>query len=278
MGCSHNCDSCSGGCGEPQSLQVAANQYSSIRRVIGVVSGKGGVGKSLVTSMLAVAMTRRGYHTAILDADITGPSIPKSFGVTGTLEASEEGILPKTSATGIDMVSINFLLEHPDDPVIYRGPIIAETVKQFWSDVVWQDVDYMFVDMPPGTGDVPLTVFQSLPVDGILIVTSPQELVSMIVGKAVKMAKMMNIPLLGIIENYSYLECPDCGKKIQVFGQSRIDETAEKHGLPVLAKLPIDPRLAEAVDAGDIEGAKLPDTLRGVTTRLETLLTEEGPL
>ena len=271
MGCSHNCDSCSGGCGEPQSLQVAANQYSSINKVIGVVSGKGGVGKSLVTSMLAVAMNRKGYHAAILDADITGPSIPKAFGVTGQLEASEEGILPKTSETGIDMVSINFLLAHPDDPVIYRGPIIAETVKQFWSDVVWQDVDYMFVDMPPGTGDVPLTVFQSLPVDGILVVTSPQDLVSMIVGKAVKMAKMMDIPLLGVIENYSYLECPDCGKKINVFGQSRIDEVAADYGLPVLARLPIDPRLSEAVDAGNIEGVKLPDTLGGVFSGLEAL-------
>ncbi len=271
MGCSHNCDSCSGGCGEPQSLLVAANQYSSIGKVIGIVSGKGGVGKSLVTSMLAVAMTRKGYHSAILDADITGPSIPRAFGVTGQLEACEEGILPKTSETGIDMVSINFLLSHPDDPVIYRGPIIAETVKQFWSDVVWQDVDYMFVDMPPGTGDVPLTVFQSLPVDGILVVTSPQDLVSMIVGKAVKMAQMMEIPLLGVVENYSYLECPDCGKKISVFGESKLDEVAARYELPVLARLPIDPKLAEAVDAGNIEGIKLPEPLSGVTTKLETL-------
>lgn len=271
MGCSHNCDSCSAGCGGPESLQVAANQYSSIDKVIGIVSGKGGVGKSLITSMLAVAMTRKGYHAAILDADITGPSIPKAFGVTGQLEASEEGILPKTSSTGVDMVSINFLLSHPDDPVIYRGPILAETVKQFWSDVVWQDVDYMFVDMPPGTGDVPLTVFQSLPVDGIIVVTSPQDLVSMIVGKAVKMAQMMDIPLLGIVENYSWLECPDCGKKIEVFGKSKVEAVAAEYGLPVLARLPINPALAEAVDAGDIESAKLPDTLQGAVSSLEAL-------
>lgn len=271
MGCSHNCDGCPGSCGEPQSLQVAANQYSTIHKVIGVVSGKGGVGKSLVTSLLAVAMNRKGYHSAILDADITGPSIPKAFGVTGQLEGCEQGILPKTSETGIDMVSINFLLPNPDDPVIYRGPIIAETVKQFWSDVIWQDVAFMFVDMPPGTGDVPLTVFQSLPVDGIIVVTSPQDLVSMIVGKAVKMAKMMDIPLLGIIENYSYLECPDCGKKIEVFGKSKIDEIAAKYELPVLAKLPIDSRLAEATDAGDIESVKLPETLNGAIEKLEAL-------
>ncbi len=271
MGCSHNCDSCSGSCGGPESLQVAANQYSNIHKVIGVVSGKGGVGKSLVTSLLAVAMTRKGYHSAILDADITGPSIPKAFGVAGQLEACEEGILPKTSSTGIDMVSINFLLSHPDDPVIYRGPIIAETVKQFWSDVVWQDVDYMFVDMPPGTGDVPLTVFQSLPVDGIIIVTSPQDLVSMIVGKAVKMAKMMEIPLLGVIENYSYLECPDCGKRISVFGESKVEAVAAEYGLPVLARLPIDPKLAQAVDAGDIESVKLPEPLSGTVSALEAL-------
>lgn len=272
MGCTHNCESCSSGCGEPKSLQVAPNKLSTIRKVIGVVSGKGGVGKSLVTSMLAVSMTRRGYHTAILDADITGPSIPKTFGLSGQLEGCEEGILPKTSATGIDMVSINFLLPNVDDPVIYRGPIIAETVKQFWSDVIWQDVDFMFVDMPPGTGDVPLTVFQSLPVDGIIVMTSPQDLVSMIVGKAVKMAKMMNIPLLGVIENYSYLECPDCGRHIEVFGKSRVDAVAAEYELPVLCKLPIDPKLAEAVDAGRIEDVKLPDALRGATDLLEKLL------
>lgn len=272
MGCSHNCDSCSGGCGEPQSLLVKPNALSSIKKVIGVISGKGGVGKSLATSMLAVAMSRKGYHTAILDADITGPSIPKAFGMTGKLEGCEEGILPKTSETGIDMISINFVLDHADDPVIYRGPIIAETVKQFWSDVIWQDVDYMFVDMPPGTGDVPLTVFQSIPVDGIIILTSPQDLVSMIVGKAVKMAKMMNIPILGVIENYSYLACPDCGKKIEVFGKSKLDEVAAQYEIPILAKLPLDPNLAAAVDRGAIEDVRLPEELHGAMKALEAML------
>ena len=271
MGCSHNCESCSGSCGQPESLLVAPNKLSTIHKVIAVVSGKGGVGKSLATSMLAVGMSRKGYHTAILDADITGPSIPKAFGMSGKLEGCEEGILPKTTDTGIDMISINFLLDHVDDPVVYRGPIIAETVKQFWSDVVWDDVDFLFVDMPPGTGDVPLTVFQSLPVDGILVVTSPQDLVSMIVGKAVKMAKMMNIPLLGVVENYSYLECPDCGKRIAVFGESHIDEVAAEYGLNVLAKLPIDPKLAAAVDAGKIEDAKLPESLKGALKTVEGL-------
>ena len=271
MGCSHNCETCSSNCGHPKSLLVAPNKLSKIGKVIAVVSGKGGVGKSLATSMLAVGMNRKGYHSAILDADITGPSIPKAFGVSGKLEGCEEGILPKTSDTGIDMVSINFVLDHVDDPVIYRGPIIAETVKQFWSDVIWDDVDYMFVDMPPGTGDVPLTVFQSIPVDGIVIMTSPQDLVSMIVGKAVKMAKMMNVPILGIIENYSYLECPDCGKKIEVFGKSKLDEVASSYEIPVLAKLPLDPKLAAAVDAGCIEDAKLPEALHGAMKVLEGL-------
>lgn len=275
MGCSHNCESCSSSCGQPKSLQVAPNQHSTVRKVIGVVSGKGGVGKSLVTAMLAVAMTRRGYHSAILDADITGPSIPKTFGLSGQLEGCEDGIYPKTSATGIDMVSVNFLLPNVDDPVVYRGPIIAETVKQFWADVIWKDVDFMFVDMPPGTGDVPLTVFQSLPVDGIIVMTSPQDLVSMIVGKAVKMAQMMDIPVLGIIENYSYIACPDCGKQIEVFGKSRVEEVAAQYHVPVLAKLPIDPKLTEAVDAGQIEDAKLPDSLKNVTAILEALLSKE---
>ena len=214
-------------------------------------------------------MTRKGYSCGVLDADITGPSIPKTFGVHGQLEGCEEGILPARSEGGVQMISINLVLPHEDDPVIYRGPIIAETVKQFWSDVVWEDVDFLFVDMPPGTGDVPLTVFQSLPVDGIIVVTSPQDLVSMIVGKAVKMAKMMNIPVLGIVENYSYLECPDCGKHISVFGESHVDEVAAHYELPVLAKLPIDPKLAAAVDAGKIEDAKLPDELSGALKNLE---------
>ena len=271
MGCSHNCDSCSAGCGGEKSLKVAANPAATVRKVIGVVSGKGGVGKSLLTSMLAVGMTRKGYTCGVLDADITGPSIPKAFGVHDKLEGCEEGILPARSEGGVQMVSINLVLPNEDDPVIYRGPIIAETVKQFWSDVVWDDVDFLFVDMPPGTGDVPLTVFQSLPVDGILVVTSPQDLVSMIVGKAVKMAQMMNIPLLGMVENYSYLECPDCGKHISVFGESHLDEVAAQYGLNVLAKLPIDPKLAEAVDAGKIEDVKLPDALAGAMKAVEDI-------
>ena len=253
MGCSHNCDSCSGSCGKPESLQVEANKLSTIRKVIGVVSGKGGVGKSLATSMLAVGMNRLGYHTAILDADITGPSIPKAFGLEGGCMGCEDGILPKTTATGIETISINYFLEHVDDPVIYRGPIIAETVKQFWKDVIWDDVDFMFVDMPPGTGDVPLTVFQSLPVDGIIIVTSPQELVGMIVSKAVKMAGMMNIPVLGIVENMAYYECPDCGKRHAIFGESHVEEIANEFGIENTAQLPINPKLAGACDKGMIE-------------------------
>lgn len=223
------------------------------------------------TLRLAVGMTRKGYTCGVLDADITGPSIPKTFGVHDKLEGCEAGILPARSEGGVQMVSINLVLPNEDDPVIYRGPIIAETVKQFWSDVVWDDVDFLFVDMPPGTGDVPLTVFQSLPVDGILVVTSPQDLVSMIVGKAVKMAQMMNIPLIGVVENYSYLECPDCGKHISVFGESHLDEVAAQYGLSVLAKLPIDPHLAEAVDAGKIEDVKLPDALAGAMQAVEAL-------
>lgn len=253
MGCSHNCDSCSAGCGGEKSLKVAANPAATVKKVIGVVSGKGGVGKSLLTSMLAVGMTRKGYTCGILDADITGPSIPKAFGVHDKLEGCEEGILPARSEGGVQMVSINLVLPNEDDPVIYRGPIIAETVKQFWSDVVWDDVDFMFVDMPPGTGDVPLTVFQSLPVDGIVVVTTPQDLVSMIVTKAVKMAEMMHIPVLGLVENYSYFRCPDCGKEHAIFGESHIERVAADLGLKVLARLPIDPAVAAACDAGRIE-------------------------
>lgn len=272
MGCSHNCESCASNCGSEQSLQVAANPAAKINKVIGVLSGKGGVGKSLLTSCLAVSLTRRGYVCGILDADITGPSIPKTFGVYERLEGCEDGILPALSSGGVQMVSINLILPKEDDPVIYRGPIIAETVKQFWTDVVWDNVDFLFVDMPPGTGDVPLTVFQSLPVDGILVVTSPQDLVSMIVGKAVNMAKMMDIPVLGVVENYSYLLCPDCGKKITVFGESKVDAVAAQYGIPVLAKLPIEPALAAAVDAGQIEDVKLPDALAGVVKAVEDLL------
>ena len=259
MGCNHDCESCSGSCGEPESLLKKPHEKSTIRKVIGVISGKGGVGKSLVTYMLATEMQKRGNHCAILDADITGPSIPKAFGLRGKLVGDEDGVYPMPTKTGIQVCSVNLLLDDVTDPVVWRGPIIAGSVQQFWQEIIWEDVDFMFVDMPPGTGDVPLTVFQSLPVDGIVIMTSPQELVSMVVTKAVKMAEMMNIPILGIIENYSYLECPDCGKKISVFGESHVDEIAKGHGLEVLAKLPIDPKLAAACDAGTLEDAELPD-------------------
>ena len=224
-----------------------------VKKVIGVVSGKGGVGKSVVTSMLAVAMNRMGYHTAILDADITGPSIPKAFGIKGKATGSEFGIFPIKSRTGIDVMSINLLLENDTEPVVWRGPIISNTVKQFWTDVIWSEVDFMFIDMPPGTGDVPLTVFQSIPVDGIIVVTSPQELVSMIVSKAVKMAERMNIPIIGVVENMSYFKCPDNDKDYKIFGDSHIEEIAEAHNLKVLAKLPIDPNISAACDKGTIE-------------------------
>jgi Mrp family chromosome partitioning ATPase len=243
---------------------------SNIKKVIGVVSGKGGVGKSLVTSLMAVTMNRRGYHSAILDADITGPSIPKVFGIKGKAQGNELGLFPSKSKLGVDIMSINLLLNNETDPVVWRGPVIAGTVKQFWTDVIWSDVDFMFVDMPPGTGDVPLTVFQSLNVDGIIIVTSPQELVSMIVGKAVKMAEMMNIPILGIVENMSYFKCPDCGGEHPVFGVSHIEELAKTHKIPLSAKLPIDPKLAAACDKGMIELFE-GNYLDGIADRLETL-------
>ena len=254
--CTHDCSSCGENCGErtaPQSLLAPANPLSKIGKVIAVVSGKGGVGKSLVTSSLAVAMRRMGKKVAVLDADITGPSIPAAFGIHTRAEGSELGIYPAETKTGIGIMSLNLLTEHETDPVIWRGPVIAGTVKQFWSDVIWGDVDYMFVDMPPGTGDVPLTVFQSLPIDGIVVVTSPQDLVSMIVTKAVKMAEMMHIPVLGLVENYSYFQCPDCGKRHAIFGESHIDQVAAGLGLKVLARLPIDPAVAAACDAGRIE-------------------------
>lgn len=252
--CTHNCDSCSLDCESKKTdFRAHLNEHSSVKKVIAVMSGKGGVGKSLITSLLAVNSMRAGYHTAVLDADITGPSIPKAFGVKEKAFANQYGILPLQSHTGIELMSINFLLENDTDPVVWRGPIIAGTVKQFWTDVVWDDIDYMFVDMPPGTGDVPLTVFQSLPVDGIIIVTSPQELVSMIVEKAVNMANIMNIPILGIVENMSYFKCPDCGKEHKIYGESHIEEIAKKNNLEVLAKLPIDPSLAKLVDAGEVE-------------------------
>lgn len=253
--CSHDCSSCSENCADrdPKSFLEKPHELSSIKKVIGVVSGKGGVGKSLVTSLLAVLMNRKDYHTAILDADITGPSIPTAFGLKEKAQSDDKGLYPVRTVTGIDVMSINLLLENNTDPVVWRGPVIAGAVKQFWSEVIWNDVDYMFVDMPPGTGDVPLTVFQSIPLDGIIVVTSPQELVSMIVSKAVKMAKMMNVPILGIVENMSYVVCPDCKKEIKVFGDSHIDEIAKENNLSVLAKLPIDTKLSAAVDKGAVE-------------------------
>lgn len=245
-----SCEGCSHNSQNPQSMLEAMNAYSNIKHVIGVVSGKGGVGKSFVTSSLAVQMAKAGYKVGILDADITGPSIPKMFGAHGQLVGDEKGMYPYETKEGIKIVSINLLMEDEEAPVVWRGPVIAGAVKQFWNEAVWGDVDYLFVDMPPGTGDVPLTVFQSLPVDGIVIVTSPQELVQMIVKKAFHMTNMMHIPVLGLVENFSYLKCPDCGKKIALFGESNIDEVAAKEGTRVLGKLPLDPAYAKAADAG----------------------------
>lgn len=250
--CTHDCSSCGESCGE-RDLSAHLNAHSSVKKVIAVMSGKGGVGKSLVTCMLAVAAARQGYRTAILDADITGPSIPKAFGLDGGVANSDDGLIPAKTVTGIEVMSINLLLENTTDPVVWRGPVIGGAVTQFWTDVLWQDIDYMFVDMPPGTGDVPLTVFQSLPVDGIIVVTSPQELVSMIVSKAVNMAKLMDKPVIGLVENMSYFECPDCGKRHEIFGHSHIDQVANEYGLAVLAKLPIDPKISFAIDNGAAE-------------------------
>ena len=253
--CSGNCSSCGESCAErnEESLLAQANPLSNVKKVVAVVSGKGGVGKSTVTSMLAVAMQRRGKNSAILDADITGPSIPKAFDLKQRPEAIEEGLLPVKTREGISVMSINLLLGSETDPVLWRGPVLAGAVKQFWTDVCWRDVDYMFVDMPPGTGDVPLTVFQSLPVDGILVVTSPQELVGMIVEKAVNMARMMNIPVLGVVENMSYFKCDQCGKEHHIFGESHLDEIAARSGVANVARLPMDPEIARACDAGRIE-------------------------
>ena len=253
--CNGNCSSCGSDCADrkQESMLASLNTKASVKKVIAVVSGKGGVGKSTVTSMLAVGMARKGKRVGVLDADITGPSAPTAFGVTECRGATEDGIYPALTRSGIQVMSINLLLDNNTDPVVWRGPVIAGAVKQFWTDVIWEDVDYLFVDMPPGTGDVPLTVFQSLPIDGIVIVTSPQDLVSMIVSKAVKMANMMHVPVLGFVENYSYLQCPDCGKKIQVFGKSKLDAVAKEFELPVLARLPIDPRVAECYDNGLME-------------------------
>ena len=255
--CTHDCSTCSANCssrqGQPESLLVAGNEGSRIKNVVAVMSGKGGVGKSLVTSLLAVTMRRRGYNVGILDADITGPSIPKAFGVHGNPIGGDTGIEPMQSKTGVKVMSINLLLENETDPVIWRGPVIAGAVKQFWTDVQWGDVDFLFVDMPPGTGDVPLTVFQSLPVDGAIVVTSPQELVGLIVGKAVSMANMMEIPVWGLVENMSYFKCPDCGKEHAIFGESHVEATAAENGIALTARLPIDPALALHSDRGIIE-------------------------
>ncbi len=272
--CNQNCSACSENCADRKvqktDFSEKPHELSSIKKVIGIVSGKGGVGKSLVTSMLAVMMKRRGYNTAILDADITGPSIPKVFGIKEKAVGSEQGIFPIKSKTGIDIMSVNLLLEKETEPVVWRGPVIAGMVKQFWTDVIWRDVDYMFIDMPPGTGDVPLTVFQSIAVDGIIIVTSPQELVSMIVSKAVRMAEMMNIPIIGLVENMSYFKCTDCGKEHKIFGDSHIEEIAGKHNISVLGKLPIDPKIAAASDRGMIEALE-GDWLDNIAGVLETL-------
>ena len=254
--CTHDCSSCGVDCPsrqEPEDMHEAPHALSNIKKVIGVVSGKGGVGKSMVTSLLAVALKRRNLGVGILDADITGPSIPKIFGLRDKATGDENGIYPVRSKTGIDVMSINLLLENETDPVVWRGPIIGGTVKQFWTDVIWHDEDVLFIDMPPGTGDVALTVFQTIKLDGLIIVTSPQELVSMIVEKAVNMAKLMDIPVLGLVENFSYILCPDCGKQIPLFGESHVEGVAEHFGLPILGKLPLDPRLASACDKGMIE-------------------------
>lgn len=252
-------ESCSGCEQNPQNLRKETNVFSNIKHVVGVMSGKGGVGKSLVTSSMAVKMAKEGYKVGILDADITGPSIPKMFGLNDTAQGVEEGILPSETSLGIKVMSINLLLEDEEAPVIWRGPVIAGMVSQFWTDVLWGELDYLFVDMPPGTGDVPLTVFQSLPVDATILVTSPQSLVGMIVKKAYNMANTMNIPLLGIVENYSYFECPDCGKKHYIYGESNIDEISSKLNLPVLAKIPLIPELADASDRGCFEQCEVLD-------------------
>jgi len=257
--CSGNCASCGESCSDrkAESLLAQANAKSNVKKVIAVMSGKGGVGKSTVTTMLAAAVSRLGFKTAVLDADITGPSIPKAFGLKEQILGSDDGMIPAETKTGIKVMSINLLLPEETDPVLWRGPVVAGAVKQFWTDVCWGDVDYMFVDMPPGTGDVALTVFQSLPIDGVVLVTSPQDLVSMIVGKAVKMARMMKVPMYGFVENYSFFRCPDCGREYKIFGESKLDQAAQEYGLPILARLPIDPETARHFDAGDMEQVDL---------------------
>ena len=277
--CNETCSSCTEDCSERKEapdLREQPHELSSIKKVIAVISGKGGVGKSLVTSLLAVTMDRMGRHTAILDADITGPSIPKAFGLKDKAMGNDLGIYPVKSRMGIDIMSINVLLPDDTDPVIWRGPIIANSVKQFWTNVIWENIDFMFIDMPPGTGDVPLTVFQSLPVDGIIVVTSPQELVSMIVTKAVKMAEMMKVPIIGLVENMSYFKCPDNGKDYHIFGESHIEDIAKAHGLKVLAKLPIDPKLSALSDKGAIEVFE-GDWLDGVADLLDETAEKDTP-
>ena len=271
--CTHDCSSCGADCPSRQQApqHEAPNPNSSVKKVIGVVSGKGGVGKSMTSALLACAMRRRGYRCGILDADITGPSIPKLFGIHGRAMADSQGCWPIQSRMGIDVMSINLLVENEEDPVVWRGPVIAGAVKQFWTDVVWKDVDFLFVDMPPGTGDVPLTVFQSLPVDGIIVVASPQELVSMIVKKAYNMARQMNIPILGVVENMSYVKCPDCGKEIHLFGESHLEETAKELGIPVLGRMPIDPEVPALCDKGEFERYAGED-LQGAANALEEAL------
>lgn len=271
--CNHDCASCSQNCGErkePQSLLEKPNPHARIKKVIAVCSGKGGVGKSLVTALLASAAQKQGLRAGVLDADITGPSIPKMFGVHERAKGDQSGVYPVLSAGGVQMMSLNLLLDNETDPVIWRGPLITGTVKQFWTEVIWDDVDVLFVDMPPGTGDVTLTVFQSLPVDGIVFVTSPQELVGMIVEKAVKMAKMMNLPLAALVENMSYFVCPDCGKKHEIFGHSRVEETAKAFGIPATARLPLSPDIAAAADRGGVEGLAL-EQLAPVLKTLEEI-------
>ena len=275
--CNHDCSSCSSNCSErkPESFLKELNPYSSVKKVIAVVSGKGGVGKSLVTSLLASEMQRRGHNCAVLDADITGPSIPKSFGIHEHATGTEQYLIPVTTQTGLQVMSINLILENETEPVVWRGPVIAGAVTQFWTDVLWRDVDYMFVDMPPGTGDVPLTVFQSLPIDGIVIVTTPQDLVGMIVAKAVKMAEMMNVPVLGLVENMSYFTCPDCGKKHEIFGESQADSVAKEFDIAHVARLPIDPKITAMVDAGKVEQVS-GDYVSALVDSLEKDLPLEG--
>lgn len=271
--CTHDCSSCSKSCGErqaPSSFLVEPNKLSKINKVIGVVSGKGGVGKSLVTSLLASGMQKKGRNSAVLDADITGPSIPKVFGVNEKVNGCEGGLYPAKTSNGTQIMSVNLLLENDTDPVVWRGPVIANAVKQFWSDVIWQDVDFMFVDMPPGTGDVPLTVFQSLPLDGIVVVTSPQELVSMIVDKAVKMAGMLNVPVLGIVENMAYFECDECNKRHYIFGESKASEHAKELGIDTVCHIPMNPKVAQLCDAGRVEDISA-DWLNVLLDKIEKL-------